>query len=184
MSDDPASLRGMFSPAELQALAAAADGMKLETWLRHVVLRIAGQADGLDEPEELQATPALPAADNPPPIQPADGPDLAGLARKLDELSTLVSTKLAAMAAVLEHIRDSQLQWHKAVLFEICAHTAFPDERARRLGLAKAERDVAAAEAHITQAIATASRERRARAGREPQDLPQAGLRPVGDEQD
>ena len=174
MSDDPTSLRSMFSPAELQALTAVADGMPLEAWLRHVVLRIAGQADGLDEPEELQATPALPvpapAAGNSPPRQLAtDEPDLAELARKLDELSTLVSTKLAAMAAVLEHIRDSQLQWHKAVLFEICAHTAFADERARRLGLAKAERDVAAAEARITQAIATASRERRARAGREPE---------------
>ena len=173
MNDDPASLRGMFSPAELQALAAAADGMKLETWLRHVVLRIAGQADGLDEPEELQTTPAppapAPAAGNPPTIPPADEPDLAELARKLDELSTLVSTKLAAFAGVLEHIRDSQLEWHKAVLFEVCAHTAVPDEQARRLGLAKAERDVAAAEARITQAIATASRERRARAGREPE---------------
>ena len=176
MNDDPASLRGMFSPAELQALAAAADGMKLETWLRHVVLRIAGQADGLDEPDHLPATSAppapapAPAVDSPPPRQLAkDEPDLAELARKLDELSTLVSTKLAAFAGVLEHIRDSQLEWHKAVLFEVCAHTAFPDERARRLGLAKAERDVAAAEARITQAIATASRERRARAGMEPE---------------
>jgi hypothetical protein len=174
VSDDPASLRDMFSPTELQALTAAADGMPLETWLRHVVLRIAGQADGLDEPDQLPATSAppapAPAAGNPPPRQPAkDEPDLAELARKLDELSTLVSTKLAAMAAVLEHIRDSQLQWHKAVLFEVCAHTAFPDERARRLGLAKAERDVAAAEARINQAIAKSSRERRGRTGKEPE---------------
>jgi hypothetical protein len=171
VSDDPASLRGMFSPTELQALTAAADGMPLETWLRHVVLRIAGQADGLDEPDQLPATPAppAPAAGNPPPGQAAEEPDLAELARKLDELSTLVSTKLAAFASVLEHIRDSQWEWHKAVLFEVCAHTAFPDERARRLGLAKAERDVAAAEACITQPIAEASRERRGRAGSEPE---------------
>jgi hypothetical protein len=162
----------MFSPTELQALTAVADGMPLETWLRHVVLRIAGQADGLDEPEELQATPAppapAPAAGNPPPIRPADGPDLAGLARKLDELSTLVSTKLAAMAAVLEHIRDSQLQWHKAVLFEVCAHTAFPDERARRLGLAKAERDMRAVRDRISQTVARARRERREAMARTP----------------
>jgi hypothetical protein len=171
MSDDPASLRDMFSPTELQALTAAADGMPLETWLRHVVLRIAGQADGLDEPDQLPATsaPPAPAAGNPPPGQAAEEPDLAELARKLDELSTLVSTKLAAFAGVLEHIRDSQREWHKAVLFEVCAHTAFPDERARRLGLAKAERDVAAAEARINQAIAKSSRERRGRTGKEPE---------------
>jgi hypothetical protein len=162
----------MFSPTELQALTAVADGMPLETWLRHVVLRIAGQADGLDEPDQLPATsaPPAPAAGNPPPRQAAeDEPDLAELARKLDELSTLVSTKIAAFAAVLEHIQGSQWEWHKAVLFEVCAHTAFPDERARRLGLAKAERDVAAAEARINQAIAKSSRERRGRTGKEPE---------------
>ena len=62
---------------------------------------------------------------------------------------------------MLEEIRDSQLQWHKAIFVEICAHTAFPDERARRLGLAKAERDVRAAPIASARPWPTARRERR-----------------------
>lgn len=171
MSDDAALLKGLFSPAELEVLTIAADGMPLEAWLRHVVLRIAGQDDGLDGSEELQPTPAPPApAAGSPPGEPAkDVPDLAELARRLDELSALVSTRLTALAGLLEHVQDSQREWHKAILFEICAHTVFPDEASRRLGLAKADRDLAAAEARITQAVARAGRERRARAGREPE---------------
>jgi hypothetical protein len=164
----------MFSKAELEALTAAADGMPLEGWFRHVLLTAAGAPEELDGLDEEQVAPALPAPATAasPPAADAPAPTLLELARKLDELGTLVSTKLAAFAGVLEHIRDSQAEWHKAILAEVCAHTAFPDERARRLGLAKAGRDVAAAEARIAQAVARAGRERRARA--------QAGPEPDG----
>ena len=74
MSDEPARPAGHVLAGRAPGPDRCRRRHAAEDWLRHVVLRIAGQADGLDEPEELQATPAppapAPAAGNPPPTAP------------------------------------------------------------------------------------------------------------------
>lgn len=162
------ALAGLFSSAELEALEAAADGMPLDGWVRHVLLTTAGQPDELDEIDAEQSAPTPPSPVATEPVDddqepPSTEPTLAEIASKLDQMSVQLQARMVAMGGVLEHTRDTQLEWQKAIFAEICAHTAFPDERARRLGLAKAERDTAAATDRIAQAVARARHQRSSR---------------------
>jgi hypothetical protein len=156
MSAERAGLNGMFSRAQLAALEEAAGDMPLEDWFRRVLLTAAGRPE--DDDFAQDEAPAAPAPTSTAPPSPApDEPSLGELSTRLDELQS----KLLAIANVLEEMRETQLRWQEALFAEICAHTAFPDERARRLGLAKAERDMRAARDRISQAVARARRERR-----------------------
>jgi hypothetical protein len=155
MSAERVGLNGMFSRAQLAALEDAAGDMPLEDWFRRVLLTAAGRPEDDFAQDEAPAAPA-PASTAPPATAPSE-PSLVELSTRLDE----VQGKLLAIANVLEEMRETQLQWQEAIFAEICAHTTFPDERARRLGLAKAERDVRAARDRISQAVARARRERR-----------------------
>jgi hypothetical protein len=167
MSAERAGLNGLFSKAQLEALEDAAGDMSLEDWSRRVLLTAAGRPED-DEfaLDEARAAP-VPVSTAPPTTAPSE-PNLAEVARRLDELRAEMRSKLLAMANLLEEMRETQLQWQEAIFAEICAHTAFPDERARRLGLAKAERDMRAARDRISQAVARARRERREAMARTP----------------
>ena len=163
MSAERAGLNGMFSRAQLAALEDAAGDMPLEDWFRQVLLTAAGRPE--DDDFALDDAPAAPAPTStaPPATAPSE-PSLVELSARLDE----VQGKLLAIANVLEEMRETQLQWQEAIFAEICAHTAFPDERARRLGLAKAERDMRAVRDRISQTVARARRERREAMARTP----------------
>jgi hypothetical protein len=156
MSGERSGLNGMFSRAQLTALEDAAGDMPLEDWFRRVLLTAAGRPEDDDFAQDEAPAAPVPASTAPPAAAP-DEPSLAQLSTRLDE----VQGKLLAIANVLEEMRETQLQWQETIFAEICAHTAFPDERARRLGLAKAERDMQAARDRISQAIARTRRERR-----------------------
>jgi hypothetical protein len=167
MSAERAGLNGMFTKAQLTALEDAAGDMPLEDWSRQVLLTAAGRSADDEFALDEAPTAPMPVSTDPPSSAPGEA-SLAEVARKLDELSAEMRTKLLAIANVLEEMRETQLQWQEAIFAEICAHTAFPDERARRVGLAKAERDMRAVRDRISQTVARARRERREAMARTP----------------
>lgn len=142
-----------LSPTEMEALdAAVPDGVSLAEWARHLLLGAAGQPTDEDELERPSTT--VPAAAAPP-----GASDQMEVARQLGELTT----KLRALGEVLAEIRDAQLAWHKAIFAEIAAHTAFPDEQARRVGLAKAAHELSVMEDRIRTSVARSRGERQMR---------------------
>lgn len=153
------TLAGLFSEAELEALHRAADEMSLEAWSRHMLLTAAGRPEDPDEldqePAPAPVAAASVAAEKGPERTPKE-PTLAEVAGRLDQLNA----KLTALATLLDRLGERQLAWQRAIFAEIAAHTAFPDERARKVGLTKAERDLAAAEDRIRQAAGRRDRER------------------------